>query len=745
MNPHLHPELNAILLRRKQRLVVPRIAQVAADSNDTRSSEVGASHLAALLREIEPLGYTLSPQLLSALSQLPLSQFSEYFHLINNTLQRMVGAHKKHTPFYPNFPEQVMRLSKAELYLNARMHYLGDWLGLRILPQITPVPRETQTRYLRPPRVIEQGQLTEISTLFQHLMSAEAALSPGDKEDLSACLRHHPRVSGILKKTEFKHREIIAFVASVLLKTNAAEAAAFLEQQLQKPRDLLRLGAALAEGDPSLATPPRFCSLKKAWRRLILSHLNHLLRTTEDNAALKDMARDSEIWKRWGESLHPGDYARRYPLSYAAFQALRNHKTLPLPNTNLEQALKAKQIKKALQLLEENPGELARRLDHLLRLCQNSMALQGWVTDTFTEHIHKVSTRVLLQVRQHFRHRTEPDPLRIFFPKGEVGKLQAIPNTLPALPEALCKELCLLCDNALRKRFQKLPALGTVYIDPQLRYYPIPLGMRSASRALKTLARGSRLPLFPEQVDLPEQVEQNDLRLRFFIWWKDGKQRTDLDLSAFVLDAQHQHIDTFSYYNLQGDYAVHSGDITSAPEGASEFIDIDIAGARQAGVRYVMMVVNAYTRQPFFTLPECFAGYMSRSSGTTGQTGEIYDPRTVENRYDLTGDTKVSVPMIIDLKAHTVIWTDLSLRNDPNTQNNVLNNISSLTLMNMAMTRLKPPHLYDLWHLHAQARGRLTKTPQNADTVFSAEAMALQKDQQMITPLDTEIILSTFL
>ena len=90
MNPHLHPELNAILLRRKQRLVVPRIAQVAADSNDTRSSEVGASHLAALLREIEPLGYTLSPQLLSALSQLPLSQFSEYFHLINIGLSRVL-------------------------------------------------------------------------------------------------------------------------------------------------------------------------------------------------------------------------------------------------------------------------------------------------------------------------------------------------------------------------------------------------------------------------------------------------------------------------------------------------------------------------------------------------------------------------------------------------------------------------------------------------------------------------------
>ena len=42
---------------------------------------------------------------------------------------------------YPNFPSQVMEMEEAELYINAMMHYLGRWFGVRILPNYEkPVP-----------------------------------------------------------------------------------------------------------------------------------------------------------------------------------------------------------------------------------------------------------------------------------------------------------------------------------------------------------------------------------------------------------------------------------------------------------------------------------------------------------------------------------------------------------------------------------------------------------------------------
>jgi len=49
-----------------------------------------------------------------------------------------------------------------------------------------------------------------------------------------------------------------------------------------------------------------------------------------------------------------------------------------------------------------------------------------------------------------------------------------------------------------------------------------------------------------------------------------------------------------------------------ALEGACEFIDLDVVALLAGGVRYVVMSLNSSTRQPYFDLPECFAGWMAR-------------------------------------------------------------------------------------------------------------------------------------
>jgi hypothetical protein len=239
---------------------------------------------------------------------------------------------------------------------------------------------------------------------------------------------------------------------------------------------------------------------------------------------------------------------------------------------------------------------------------------------------------------------------------------------------------------------------------------------------LHTLGRGTRLELHKGKV------------IRFFIWWKDGKQRTDLDLSALGLDSNSRHKIHIAYTNLRELGAYHSGDITSAPDGASEFIDLDREKMLKAGVRYIVMCVNSYTQQPFYDLPECFAGFMMRQEP---QSGEIYDPRTVANRIDLTANTKICLPLIIDLKKGEVIWSDLAVTRQPSYNNNVLNNMSTLTLMNIAMTSLVPANLYGLFELHANARGELVKTAEEADTVFGVTAG--------ITPFQTERIVGEFL
>ncbi|WP_261790808.1 TerD family protein [Fusobacterium pseudoperiodonticum] len=50
--------------------------------------------------------------------------------------------------------------------------------------------------------------------------------------------------------------------------------------------------------------------------------------------------------------------------------------------------------------------------------------------------------------------------------------------------------------------------------------------------------------------------------------------RVDVDLSALTFDANLEFNDVVAYYNQKKSYFAFSGDITDAPEGALEYIDI---------------------------------------------------------------------------------------------------------------------------------------------------------------------------
>jgi hypothetical protein len=171
-----------------------------------------------------------------------------------------------------------------------------------------------------------------------------------------------------------------------------------------------------------------------------------------------------------------------------------------------------------------------------------------------------------------------------------------------------------------------------------------------------------------------------------------------------------------SYYNLKDFGGHHSGDIVDAPKGASEFIDISLSQVLKSGSRYIGMCVNSYTEQPYCDLPECFAGWMGREKPNSG---EIYEPKTVKNKVDITANTKIAIPMVIDCLERKVIWCDLSLKKSP-IWNNVQNNKGNIALVCKAMANLKKVNLYDLFSMHIEGRGKLVKQ-EKAEVVFSTE------------------------
>jgi hypothetical protein len=237
----------------------------------------------------------------------------------------------------------------------------------------------------------------------------KSALAPDDRADLAWFFQTYRDQMLPYIPDAVPLREHAALLASLLLRHTAC-GSAVIGQYLQTATDVLRLAVALSDGDLSLATATRFRNFTRPERRLLLGLLE------DCNNCVEDMLRYPEPWKRLGERLHPGTYQARFPRSAAAFDVIRNDRPFPTFRSQVEGALRTGDVPAALELLQHRPGELARRLDHLLRLDGQPDA----VITVFSQCAAAVSTPVLLQVLAHFVHRPVPRPLRVVFPKGEV-------------------------------------------------------------------------------------------------------------------------------------------------------------------------------------------------------------------------------------------------------------------------------------------------------------------------------------
>lgn len=698
---------NEIMLRRRQKaLLLPG------------SSNLPAQYVATLLKNLSCLGFTCSEAQIACMRTQSEAEMHAFLGQIVPALRAMVGANVKYTPLYPNFPEQVMEASEAELFINAMLHYLGDWVGLRITPVYEKTAREALFDGV-PLKVIDLGTEAELRELGQKLIGANTSLSDTDKADVAFLIQTYATTPQIVLPEDIPHKENLAFTTGLLLAhTDAAHT--LLDRYFRVATDVLRLAAGLSDGDVSLAQKTKFKSFNRKERRLLLGLLERC------NGRLEDMVRNKEPFKRLGERLHPGEYAKRFPRTAEAFTALRNEHAVVTFNSRVETALRNRDLNVALTALATRPGELARRLDQLLRLGTPTTA----VVEAFESVADEVATPVLLQVLTHFERRNEPAALRSFFPKGSVAKVICVPNELPELPASTCTTVASVCRSTLLARFAQLEPLGTSWIDPALKNYLVPFSQRSASKSLRTLVRGSNVPM-------PEGET-----IRFFLWWREGKVdgkttgRVDIDLSAAMYDGDWMYKEHISYTNLRSAKyrAAHSGDITSAPAGASEFIDLDIQSIVDHGGRYVVMCVFSFTGQALVKLPECFGGWMARSKP---QSGEIFEPRTVVDKVDLTADSKCCLPAVLDLVERRVYWTDIALRTRPGFVTNLEEHRGGVTQMGRALTTLRKTTLHTLFSLHAEARGGTAESARKADTVFSVSGG--------VTPFDIEAIMTDYL
>lgn len=787
-------------------------------NTDTQSLGKNKVEAFTLLLKCEQLGFSFNSDLLNVVSHATLPEMENFWNWMTKENEKIYGA-SSYKPMYPNFPKQVIEASEAELLVNAFMHYTGDVFGLRIIPSYKEKARKELKEEVTPMRMSVTTE-DSIQESFVNYLLSNTSLSVSSKELMKNMFNYllekdADLVESILIENKIPQKENLAFMGAIVL-NSTIDFNKSLASQLQTPTDLIRLSAALNDGDTSLAKDTKIKNMSRPMRKAFVAKLESMLQDGDKSQFMENMFTYKEKWTRLAHAIHIGEYKSKCPLAFEALQKVRSNDKDESFNYKIEKLITSGNTVGASEQLCTRPGVFGRMLNQVLSKSKD-IADQEKVLGNFKLASASIATPVLLQIHAKFKYDNQNEK-KIILPKGGLGKMfvrdlnapkvekvvkkkpvynsykvpekapevkmesalaQALKNVLNIkdadkvmaevkriMPEItvaetekvkeviketakvavvqnytkvsdeLANKVVSIIETTLIERFKSAPALGDVYIEDSLTLQNVPFAQRTASKALKTVPKGSR---FVKESDKPI--------IRFFTWWnengvdKNGNAlnsgRVDIDLSVGIFDSGYNLIKQCAYYDMRSsDYMAHSGDITSAPNGAAEYIDVNIEKLVEdlPGAAYVAQLISSYTSQKYSELPECYSGWMEREQK---QHGEIFEASTVQNKVDITCDSTQVLTCLYDINRKEYIWADTPISSNFSSYNNLKSIKGAMAYNIEGLVEMKKPNLYDLFEMHAKARGTIVSDKTKADTVFSLK--------EGITPFDTEIIASKFM
>lgn len=630
-------------------LVTRHTYRLSFPKGSTGEGAVAARQFDAALASV---GFKLSAELLERLSGLSEAAVVHTAKRTLRTVSEMVGDHVRHNSYFIDFPANVP--DTEEFWMQCVAKALADGksrenvltqLGRGVLDLLS-LPAYGRYQHTYEEMLAAQDELIasagdrvtvlhlgrelddELTDLYLALAGSTTPLGEDDLRDLKALAERcalGPQPEAIPVR---ENRAVI----------NEARLGVGADLLLDTVTDVLRLACALSDGDVTLQEPTRFRTLSRPLRRGLLAGLDAVI--AANPAKLADVHAHREPFKRLGERLHPHEYPR-WPHAADVFAVARGEKEARSLDSQVEQRLDGFDLIGAVKLLESAPGKLFRALDLLLRNAADQEERDA-VVDAAVRVAPEVSGRVVLSVREHFHNRArESDAPRIFVNRR--GRAWVTPDHRPPVPAADRDRLIAALDTEIRRR---LPAPGRLLLDADVLDVALPLSGRATAPGLGVLPRGSVSAVDGEQ-------------LRFFVYWKETKDRTDYDLSALLLHADYSTDSWLSYTSLTAVGGRHSGDITEAPDGASEFIHLSLDRVRST---FIVPQVNIFAGESFEEVEESFFGFMLRDGE---QKGRPFEPRTVRMKSELRGAGRVALPLVFqrgDNGRWRAKWLHLYLR-----------------------------------------------------------------------------------
>ena len=680
---------------------------IAKNTNNNINETLSIEEFATLIKKFEGYGYIFSKELAIAISKEERNVIIDKLKAVIKVIEDF-KSDKNYTVFYKNFPDEVINMSEVDLYINQILHY---WIGYLPSNSENIIKEDVEPSKLVKARELNLIDDEMIEKLFIDLLSSNVTLSEQYLDDVCV-LTNNKSIKELEKYMEYiQMKETLTAVSSYILKKEGV-----LIGNFKTATDILRLIAKIS-GDELNNKHIHFAYFSRTELSQLMTKLENL------QNPMSDIKRYSKPWHTFFKLYAKKINFHKYPkvrkvadmlfgdISYMTERGKINEKIKRLPIMSEEEldnfvkeyiVFYGDYIREILSLLNKAKDNQYEKLLLGLENC-----------------VDKVNTRVLFQLYDRIINLKAKDKTipRLVNSKGKWRRLRESIS----LSDELLNRVLQIVEDGIKTQLKEKENLGKIFIDEDYKNIMLTTSEKDSNVSLRPMTRGSRIRFNP-----------NAEVLRFFVAWKNLDEKTlkelntiydrvDVDLSALTFNENLEFNDMVAYYNQKKSGFAFSGDITNAPEGALEYIDVfDLERLKKKGNRYILMQIRSYNGYTFEEINSVYAGVMELTSIEAKEKKNMYSTAITEG-FQIVSSERTTNTILVDLKNYEYIWLDMNMdgyRLD--VFQNALNceEIPYLNDMLRYFSRKQYITMYDLLKLNADVRGVLTKDKKEADVIF---------------------------
>ena len=680
---------------------------IAKNTDNNINETLSIEELATLIKKFEGYGYIFSKELAIAISKEERNVIIDKLKAVIKVIEDF-KSDKNYTVFYKNFPDEVINMNEIDLYINQILHY---WIGYLPSNNENIIKEDVEPSKLVKARELNLIDDEMIEKLFVDLLSSNVTLSEQYLDDVCV-LTNNKSIKELEKYMEcIQMKETLTTVSSYILKKEGV-----LIGNFKTATDILRLIAKIS-ADELNNKHIHFAYFSRTELSQLMTKLENL------QNPMPDIKRYSKPWHTFFKLYAKKINFNKYPkvrnavdmlfgdISYMTERGKINEKIKRLPIMSEEE------LDNFVKEYTVFYGDYIRGILSLLNKAKENqyekllLGLENCVT--------KVNTRILFQLYDRVINLQEKDKTvpRLVNSKGKWRKLRESIS----LSDELLNRVLQIVEDGIKTQLKEKENLGKVYIDKSYKDIMLTTSEKDSNVSLRPMTRGSRIAFNP-----------NAEVLRFFVAWKNLDEKTlkeltpmysrvDVDLSALSFDKDFKFKRVVAYYNQKEMGFAFSGDITDAPEGALEYIDIlDLEKLKKKGDRYILMQIRSYNGYTFEEINSVYAGVMELTSNEAKEKKNMYSTAITQG-FQIMSPQITTNTILVDLVKFEYVWLDMNMANyKVDTFQNSLTYEEIPYLNDLLKYFMKKQYvtMYDLLKLNADVRGMLVENKKEADIIF---------------------------